>query len=85
MSIEHAPERVKPTARKLISKRELLELIPLSYVTIWSMMRRGDFPKSIKITNGPTAKSAWYLDEVSAWQASRARTELKPVDAPEDA
>jgi predicted DNA-binding transcriptional regulator AlpA len=72
-----APET--PTARKLISKRELLQLVPLSYPTIWGMMRAGNFPRSVKITDGPNAKAAWYEDEVVAWQASRSRTELKPV------
>ena len=58
MSIEHTPERAAPAVRKLISKRELLDLIPLSYPTLWQMMRRGEFPKSIKLTDGPAAKSA---------------------------
>ena len=83
MSMEHAPERDALAARKLISKRELLAIIPLSYPTLWQMMRRDEFPKSIRLTDGPTAKTAWYLDEVTDWQASRQRTELKPVAEPE--
>ena len=81
MSFEHAPERNAPAVRKMISKRELLGLIPLSYPTIWGLMRRGKFPKSVKLGDGPNAKVAWYLDEVSEFQAGLQRTELKPADA----
>ena len=81
MSIEHAPEQDAPAVRKLISKRELLSLIPLSYPTIWQLMRRGKFPRSVKLGDGPNAKVAWYLDEVSEYQASLERTELKPSTA----
>ena len=34
---------------QLISKRELLQIVPLSYTSIWSRMRRGEFPKSIML------------------------------------
>ena len=81
MSIEHAPQRDAPAVRKMISKRALLDLIPLSYPTIWQLMRRGKFPRSVKLGDGPNAKVAWYLDEVSEYQASLERTELKPSTA----
>ncbi len=81
MSIEHAPERDAPAVRKLISKQKLLELIPLSYPTIWQMMRSGEFPRSVKLRNGSNAKVAWFLDEVSEFQESLERSELKPSTA----
>ena len=81
MSIEHAPERDAPAARKLISKRALLDLIPLSYPTIWQMMRRGEFPRSVKLGDVSNSKVAWYLDEVSEYQGNLERTELKPSNA----
>ena len=85
MSIEHAPLRDAPGVRKMISKRGLLGLIPLSYPTIWQLMRRGKFPKSVKLGDGPNAKVAWYLDEVSTYQAGLQRTELKPAADAEQA
>ena len=68
MSIEHAPERDVPAVRKIISKRQLLETIPLSYPTIWQMMRKGEFPLSIVI--GTHGKIGWYESEVADWQTS---------------
>ena len=58
MSIEHAPQRTTSAVRKLISKAELLALIPLSYVTIWELMRRDKFPRSIKLGETPHAPGA---------------------------
>ena len=81
MSIEHAPERDVPAVRKIISKRQLLETIPLSYPTIWQMMRKGEFPLSIVI--GTHGKIGWYATEVADWQASCQRSQLKPHNEPE--
>ncbi len=83
MSIEHAPERSAPAVRRIMSKRQLLEVIPLSYPTIWSMMRRDEFPRSIVV--GPNGKVGWYEDEVADWQDNRQRSQLKPVAEPEAA
>ncbi|NNE83363.1 MAG: AlpA family phage regulatory protein [Alphaproteobacteria bacterium] len=35
---------------RLINKRELLRLVPLSYSTVWQLMRRGEFPLSITVS-----------------------------------
>ena len=82
MSIEHAPERDVPAVRKIISKRQLLETIPLSYPTIWQMMRKGEFPLSIVI--GTHGKIGWYESEVADWQTSCERSRLKPHADSED-
>ena len=73
MSTQHAPER-DAVVRKVISKRQLLESIPLSYPTIWQLMRRDEFPCSIIIGG----KVGWYLDEVADWLATRKRSQFKP-------
>ena len=82
MSPEHAPGRDAPAARKLIRKRQLLELIPLSFPTIWKEMRAGRFPLPVKFGDGPNAPSAWYEDEVCEYQAGLERAEYKPASAP---
>ncbi len=79
MSIEHAPERSTPAIRKIILKAKLLEQIPLSFPTIWQLMRRGKFPLSVKLGDGPTAKSGWFEDEVLDYQRNLPRVELKPL------
>ena len=51
-----------PPAR-LVSKGELLERTALSFPTIWSMMRRGEFPLA-RIVGG---KSMWLSSDIDAW------------------
>ena len=84
MSAEHATPRDASAPRKLISKRELLNLIPLSYPAIWTRMRAGEFPLSVKL-DAAGSKVFWYLDEVQTWIESRPRSELKPLPAEAEA
>ena len=87
MSIEHAPGRDTTGVRKLIRKRQLLELIPLSFPAIWEKMRRGEFPLPVSLGDGPNAPSAWYVDEILGYQGNLKRVEYKPADStaePED-
>ena len=59
--------------RRLIYKPELLDLVGLSYTTIWTMMREGRFPRSRAVggvgqkQGGQNQKVAWYSDEVEEW------------------
>jgi predicted DNA-binding transcriptional regulator AlpA len=45
---------------RLIFKRELLKRIPLSFPTVWKLMRQGRFPRA-RIIAG---KSAWVEHEI---------------------
>ena len=65
-------------------KAEVLERVPYSYPTIWEKMRRGEFPRSVKLDNSG-AKIAWYEDEITEWIESRERVELKPLPSVEAA
>jgi predicted DNA-binding transcriptional regulator AlpA len=51
---------------RLIFKRELLKRIPLSFPTIWKMMRENRFPRA-RIIGG---KSAWFESEIDHFLAS---------------
>jgi len=57
----NAPE----TARKMLSEKQVLAIIPVGHTTLWRMMKKGQFPK-------PTFVSAnrcfWFADVVLAWQ-----------------
>ncbi|MEE8502675.1 MAG: AlpA family phage regulatory protein [Kiloniellales bacterium] len=59
---------------RLLTRKQLLEIVPFSYPTIWELMRRGAFPKALHIG---AQKVAWREDEVRAWIDSRPRQELK--------
>ena len=75
-------------ASRLISKRELLRLVPLSYSTIWNMMRRGEFPLSVRLgsrANGArnTGKAGWKIREVEAWMSALPRSEYRAPSTPD--
>jgi prophage regulatory protein len=63
----------KKKSRKLVGRREVLERVPLTYVTIWKMMQAGTFPRSREIGG----KVAWLESEIDAWIASRPIVKLK--------
>jgi prophage regulatory protein len=58
---------------RLISRRELLDRIPLSYPSLWKMMREGTFPRSRSLGG----KVAWIEAEVDAWIANLGVVPLK--------
>jgi predicted DNA-binding transcriptional regulator AlpA len=61
---------------QFLSKVEVLDLVPVSYVTIWNWMRSGAFPRSRKVGG----KIMWLKHEIDAWMASRPIAALKGDD-----
>ena len=57
------------TGRRVIRKRELFKMIPLSDVTIWRLEKKGLFPK--RFTLGGRAVG-WFADEIDEWLDSKA-------------
>jgi predicted DNA-binding transcriptional regulator AlpA len=63
---------------RLLDKVELLKRVPLSFPTIWKMMRDGTFPRSLVVSGG--TKTVWLESEVTQWILSRPRTVLMGDD-----
>ena len=52
----------------LLREREVLQcFLPVSKSTLWVMVRRGDFPKPMKISAGVTV---WRLGDIQDWLES---------------
>lgn len=67
------------TGRRVIRKRELLKMIPLSDVTVWRLEKKGEFPK--RFTLGGRAVG-WFADEIDEWldqKSIRRETENEDV------
>jgi prophage regulatory protein len=71
----------KINAPKLLDRKTVLERVPLSYATIWKMMRVGTFPRSRDIGG----KCAWLEHEISKWIADRPKVQLKDLTPKERA
>ena len=60
---------------RILRKKEVLEMVGMCYVSIWKMMARGEFPRSIQIS--PRAVG-WRESEILDWLKSRPRV-AEPV------
>ena len=69
-----------PANIKLIFKPELLELLHVSYSSIYGWMKAGQFPLPVVIGpgTGRSSRIAWYASEIQAWLASRPQRQIKP-------
>jgi predicted DNA-binding transcriptional regulator AlpA len=65
----------KPWLRvQLLSRKEVLSLVPISYPTMWQMMRDGRFPRSRMVGKN---KVGWLASEVADWIVNRPKVLLK--------
>jgi predicted DNA-binding transcriptional regulator AlpA len=62
-----------PSPKRLIDKAAVLARVPLSYATIWKLMREGTFPRSVACG----AKVAWFEDEIERFLANLPRRIFK--------
>jgi predicted DNA-binding transcriptional regulator AlpA len=62
-----------PNRLRLMSKAEVLAVVPFSYQTLWAWMRVGKFPRSREVGG----KVCWMEHEVQDWVASRPVKPLK--------
>src|SRR4051812_9750710 len=56
-------------SERLISLKEVTSLVPFTKVHIYLLMKRGEFPRSIKIGR---RRVCWRESDVEAWIASKA-------------
>jgi len=60
--------------KRIIRKKELLNMIALSDATVWRMEKAGKFPKRLRLGGN---SCGWLLSEIDAWIASRAAARTK--------
>ena len=51
--------------RRMLNQEQVLQIVPVSPVTLWRMEKAGRFPKSTYISPN---RRVWFADEISAWQ-----------------
>jgi predicted DNA-binding transcriptional regulator AlpA len=60
-----APTTEPPRPRRMLNQAQVLEIVPISPVTLWRLERAGRFPRGTFISPN---KKVWFEDEVVAWQ-----------------
>ena len=57
------PEKSAP--RRMLSEKQVLEIVPVGRTTLYRMEKTGRFPKSTYISPN---RRVWFEDEIIAWQ-----------------
>jgi prophage regulatory protein len=51
--------------RRMLNQEQVLQIVPVSPVTLWRMEKKGLFPKSTYISPN---RRGWFADEIIRWQ-----------------
>jgi prophage regulatory protein len=62
------PDEEEP--RRMMSEKQILDLLPIARSTLQNWERDGLFPKSVPVGKN---RKAWFQDEVIAWQKEKGR------------
>jgi prophage regulatory protein len=62
---DRAPDEPRP--RRMLNEKQVLEIVPVSNVTLWRMEKAGTFPKGSYISSN---RKVWFEDEIIEWQNS---------------
>lgn len=57
--------RDKSGTRRMLSEKQVLEIIPVGRTTLYRMEKTGRFPRSTYISPN---RRVWFEDEIVAWQ-----------------
>jgi prophage regulatory protein len=60
-----APDKSGP--RRMLSEKQVLEIIPVGRTTLYRMEKAGRFPRSTYISPN---RRVWFEDQIIAWQAA---------------
>jgi prophage regulatory protein len=54
-----------PRPRRMLSEKQVLEIVPVGRTTLYRMEKAGRFPRSTYISPN---RRVWFEDEIVAWQ-----------------
>jgi predicted DNA-binding transcriptional regulator AlpA len=60
---DRAPDKSGP--RRMLSEKQVLEIVPVGRTTLYRMEKAGRFPRSTYISPN---RRVWFEDQVVAWQ-----------------
>ena len=69
-------EQARPPPPRLLSKAEVLRLVPVSYPSLWAWMKRGEFPRPRKLSPCSN-RIGWVESEILEWMKNLPPQEFK--------
>jgi predicted DNA-binding transcriptional regulator AlpA len=73
--------QVSPSEIKLLTRAEVCDLVGVTYVALWTWIKRGHFPAGRSIGEGPSSHIAWLRSEVEEWILNRPKRYPKGTSA----
>ena len=70
--------RDEQTLPRLLNKKQVLEIVPLSFPTLWKLMRLNQFPLPRTVGSTVGSRPYWLASEISEWVSSRPQRSYKP-------
>ena len=61
------PQNKEVRAMRMVSKRQLKELVLYSSQHVQRLENAGQFPKRVRLGNGPRGRVGWIESEVQEW------------------
>jgi prophage regulatory protein len=55
----------KSEPRRMLSEKQVLDIVPVGRTTLYRMEKAGRFPRSTYISPN---RRCWFMDEIIAWQ-----------------
>jgi prophage regulatory protein len=63
--------QVRQTVERLLSKKQVREIVGLGYSQMARLETAGKFPKRVRLTDHPRGRCAYAESEIAAWVAER--------------
>jgi prophage regulatory protein len=79
-SIAMLPQAKEVRAMRMVSKRQLKELVLYSSQHIQRLENAGQFPKRVRLGNGPRGRVGWIESEVQEWLQEKVAQRNIPHD-----
>jgi predicted DNA-binding transcriptional regulator AlpA len=70
---EEQERQEQSKAPRLLTKRQVLARVPVSFVTLWHWMQQGKFPRARKVGG----KTCWFESEINAWLEALPLSQVK--------
>jgi predicted DNA-binding transcriptional regulator AlpA len=64
-AVPEAGDVIEIRARRMLSEKQVVAIIPVGHTTLWRMVKKGQFPKPTFVSPN---RCFWFEDVVLAWQ-----------------
>src|SRR5262249_8832045 len=71
LAAENAAKKQHDIPVRVLSRTQMLELVGVSYASVWTWIKAGTFPPGRALSSGTNGRIVWLEHEVNQWMLSR--------------